>query len=280
MRQIRTFAVVEDGTGDRPLVFDPLTGAAHRGPQPLPRGRVAMDDQQVTGWPEERRAPLLAVSAPSRTFTDAHVALPALGQASIVAVNLLATGPDETLVRSARLLHRAGLLVTVTTNRPGLPRLAEDLAGVVHALRVRLHAPTEFEHDTLALPHQASYQQSLSGIRAAIDAGLPVQLLVEAPPPTVGDAGRLLLVDAAVHRAAQLGVCGLTLLPGPGSLAGRSTARGAARALEVRAHLLHRRSSTGLRVPVRIGVGRAERPASRVGTLAELGTATAAAEVA
>ncbi|MFB7865487.1 hypothetical protein [Streptomyces sp. NPDC056069] len=280
MRQTRTFAVRGDTTGNRPLVFDPLTGAAHRGPQPVPAGRVIMDHQQVTGWPEERRTPVLAVSGPSRLFTDQHQVLPALDRVGIIAVNLLATRLDEALVRSAEQLNRAGLLVTVTTNRPGLPSLAEELVGVVHALRVQLHAATEYEHDRAALPHQASYRQSLSGIRSAVDAGLPVQLLVEAPPPGAGDAERMLLVNAAVHRAAHLRVCGLTLLPRPGSSVVRPATHGTGQAPEVRARLLIQLGSTGLPVATRIGVGRAERPVSGLGALATLGSALTVADVA
>ena len=276
MRQTRIFAVVEDSTGSRPLVFDPLTGAAHRGPQPLPCGQVGMDEQQVTGWPEERRPPVLAVSAPSRMFTDAAAALPALQQAGIVAVNLLAAGLDETLVRSARLLNRAGLVVTVTTNRPGLPQLAEELAGAVHAVRVQLRAPTEGEHDRLALPHQARWAESLNGILSAVNAGLPVQLLVEAPPPGTPGTERLLLADAAAHRAVQLGVCGLTLLPRTGTPAVRPLGR----STEAGARLLHRRGSAGRPVATRIGIGRAERPMSGLGALAVLGAVHAVAEVA
>ncbi|CAM5278585.1 hypothetical protein BOQ63_001075 (plasmid) [Streptomyces viridifaciens] len=279
MTQTRAFAVA-GAASSRPLVFDPLTGAAHRGPQPLPTGRVAMDQQQVTGWPEEQSAPVLAVRGSSGLFTDPPRALPMLSRAGIVAVNLLATRLDDTLVCSARRLNEAGLLVTVTTNRPGLPRLAEDLVGVVHALRVQLHAPTECEHDKLASPHQATFQQSLTGIRSAVDAGLPVQLLLEAPLPGTGDAERLFLLDAAAHCAAQLRMCGLTLLPRPGGSAGRPTTCGAGQAPEARARLLHRRSSTGLQVPTRIGIGRAERPVSRLGALARLGTDPVLAEVA
>ncbi|MGA5819969.1 hypothetical protein ACPC54_19155 [Kitasatospora sp. NPDC094028] len=278
MRQTRTFAVIGDSTGSLPLVFDPLTGVAHRGSQPLPTGRVAMDHQQVTGWPEERRTPVLAVGGPSRLFTDQRHALPVLEGAGIVAVNLLAADLDEALVHSARWLSRAGLLVTVTTSRPGLPQLAEELTGAVHALRVQLRAPTEYEHDRLALPHQARWEESLNGVLFAVDAGLPVQLLVEAPPSGAQDTARLLLADAAARLAAQTGVCGLTLLLRPGALAVRSRRRGAGRTAEAETQLLPRRG-TG-RLAIRIGIGRAERAVSGLGPLTARGSALTPAGVA
>ncbi|GAA2255497.1 hypothetical protein GCM10010430_44140 [Kitasatospora cystarginea] len=258
MAQTRMFAAAAS-TGGTTLILDPTTGAAHQCPQPVTTGRAAMDHQQVTAWAEDKQTPMLAISGASQLFIDQHRVQQYLTRAGIVAVNLLADRLDNDLVRLAQRLNREdGLLVTVTTNQPGLPRLADALARTVHALRVRLHAPTESEHDRLTLPHQGTYQQSLSGIRAAVDAGVPVQLLVEAPPPSPRDAARAAFAVAAAHRALQLQVSGLTLLPRPGSAA-RPVSRVGWREPAGRTWLLRQVRTADLPVPTRVGIGRAER---------------------
>ncbi|MER7674154.1 hypothetical protein ABTY61_37635 [Kitasatospora sp. NPDC096128] len=203
---IRPFAIVP--CDDAVLVFDPATGAAHRNWQPLPTGRALMDSQQVTRWPEERAA--LSVRAVPELLSGP--VLERAAAAGVVAVDLTCRYRelDADLVALTGRIRARGLLVTLSTDRPGLEWLAPQLAWYVDALRVHLEAPTEADHDRQARPGAAAYAQALRGVRAAVDAGIATELVVPVPPQAGPDHHTV--IKNAAHRAGQLNAVGLTLV--------------------------------------------------------------------
>ncbi|MDH6111403.1 hypothetical protein P3T36_004557 [Kitasatospora sp. MAP12-15] len=264
---IRPFAVTVTPDGTL-LVLDPATSAAHRPCQPLTLGRALMGHQQVAGWAEVPSPPRLTVRTDAVRLTGP--VLEGLAASGAAAVDLC--GPcrelDDDLVVSARHLRlEHPFLVAVTTDRPYLERVAESLAGFVDAVRVRLLAPTEHEHDQKARQGQASYRQTLRGVRAAVDAGVPVELVMPMPPAVgSGSLSGTRRIEAAATRALQLRATGLTLLPAPlrkhpspttgarslqraGRLGGRQTVE----------RLLERADIPG-QVRVRVGSGRTAVP--------------------
>ena len=119
-----------------------------------------------------------------------------------------------------RLIAPGRMVVSVTTNGWFLARRAQDLAGRVDAIRVSLDAADRQTHDAIRGP--GSHKRALDGIRAAVGAGMAVQV------QTVVMARNLGSLQPVVDLAADLGAVGvsfLQLLPiGTGNTLGHAEA--------------------------------------------------------
>lgn len=220
----RVFRV--DGT----LVHDPLTGLTHQASSYLPSGRASLDPRTVTAWPRialgetGRRLPVSICWSPIvrcnlscpmclddtsvRELGRAHRARIAevIGASGVLGVDI--SGGEPLLLGDlpdlARSLTQAGRVVSVTTNGWHLNRRADELAGVLDAVRVSIDAPAARLHD--AWRGRGSFDRAVAGVRAATTAGLPVQiqtLLMRSSGSSLQE-----LVDLAK----DIGVAGLTFL--------------------------------------------------------------------
>ncbi|KJK55855.1 radical SAM protein [Saccharothrix sp. ST-888] len=226
---IRFFAAASiDGTT---VVHDPAVGSNHLPPQPVPLGRVALDERQVTAWPEadparlRPSAPLSMCWSPivrcnlscphclddktvreststERQTLAGHIAVSGVLGVDISGGEPLLLGDLPHLARAIREHGRA--VVSCTTNGWHLARRAEELTGALDAVRVSLDGATEATHDTWR--GEGSFQRAVTGIRAAVRAGLRVQLQMVLMRSTHREAQSLL------DLAAQLGAGGVTFL--------------------------------------------------------------------
>ncbi|WP_405007094.1 radical SAM protein [Kitasatospora purpeofusca] len=226
---IRMFAAATfDGTT---VVHDPAVGTNHLPPQPLPTGCVALDDQQVTAWPQADPAalaleyPLSMCWSPivrcnldcPQCLDDKSVRESTANERLTLAAHVAASGvlgvdisggeplllrdlPD--LARAIR--HRGTSVVSCTTNGWHLARRAEEVAGAFDAIRVSLDGATEATHDTWR--GQDSYRRAIAGIRAAAAEGLFVQVQMVLMQSNRHEAQELL------ELADRLGADGVTFL--------------------------------------------------------------------
>ncbi|MFD8783756.1 radical SAM protein [Kitasatospora sp. NPDC059599] len=229
---IRTFAAAM--YGDITVVHDPAVGTNHISPQPLPAGRVSLDDRQVAAWSLVDLAllALLALEFPlsmcwspivrcnlacPQCLDDKSVRESTAAERLTLARHIAASGilgvdisgGEPLLLRDlpdlALTIRRQGTsVVSCTTNGWHLARRAEEIAGAVDAIRVSLDGATEDTHDTWRGPN--SYQRAITGIHAAVDEGLLVQLQMVLMQSNKHEAQQL------VDLAAQLGAGGVTFL--------------------------------------------------------------------
>lgn len=222
---IRTYAA--EGT----LVHDPAAGLTHRAPEPLSQGRVWLDDAEVNDWPMvapadlNRTVPVSLCWSPivrcnlhcPQCLDDTSVAeLDATDRRRIAAVlsdtgvlGVDISGGEPLLLRDLPALARrvgAGgrTAVSVTTNGWHLARRAGELAEAVDAIRVSLDGPDEVSHDRIR--GAGSFIRAQGGIRAAVGAGIPLQI------QTVLMVSNRTVAQHMVDLAAALGVGGITFL--------------------------------------------------------------------
>ncbi|MFF2955872.1 radical SAM protein [Kitasatospora sp. NPDC057965] len=226
---IRTFAAATFGSTT--VVHDPAVGSNHLPPQPLPAGCVALDDQQVAAWPQPDLAdlaleyPLSMCWSPivrcnldcPHCLDDKSVGESTAAERRVLAGHIAASGVlgvdisggEPLLLRDlpdlARAIRRQGTsVVSCTTNGWHLARRAGELADALDAIRVSLDGATEATHDRWR--GEDSHRRALTGIRAAVDEGLFVQLQMVLMQSNMHEAQKLL------DLAARLGAGGVTFL--------------------------------------------------------------------
>ncbi len=143
---------------DGHLVHDPATGLTHHASEPLPAGRLRLEQTEMSSWP---------VVAPS----DLDRTMPAsLCWSPIVRCNLHCPQClDDTTVAELDAAARGRTAVSVTTNGWHLARRAEELAGAVDAIRVSLDGPDEASHDRIR--GAGSFARAHDGICPSARAG-------------------------------------------------------------------------------------------------------------
>ncbi|MDH6144139.1 sulfatase maturation enzyme AslB (radical SAM superfamily) [Kitasatospora sp. GP30] len=226
---IRTFAAAAiNGTM---VVHDPAVGTNHLPPQPLPSGRIALDEHQVAAWPEAQpgqltpKAPLSMCWSPivrcnlacPHCLDDKSVRESSAEERQQLAGHITASGvlgvdlsggeplllrdlPD--LAQAIRAGERA--VVSCTTNGWHLARRAQELAPALDAIRVSLDGATAATHDTWR--GTDSHSRAIDGTQAAVAAGLRVQFQMVLMRSTYHEA------QALLDLASQLGVGGVTFL--------------------------------------------------------------------
>lgn len=215
-----------DGT----LVHDPLTGLTHQAPSYLRSGRASLDPRTVTAWPRiapgetgrcvpvsicwspivrcNLSCPMCLDDTSVRELGRAHRAQIAevIGASGVLGVDI--SGGEPLLLGDlpdlARTLTKAGCVVSVTTNGWHLSRRADELAGVLDALRVSIDGPSAPLHD--AWRGRGSFDRAVAGVRAAAAAGLPVQI------QTVLMKSSSSSLQELVELAKDIGAAGLTVL--------------------------------------------------------------------
>ncbi|MFJ6141663.1 radical SAM protein [Kitasatospora sp. NPDC092286] len=226
---IRCFATAT--FGGTTVVHDPAVGTNHLAPQPIPAGRVFLDDRQVASWIEAELAKLQLTAPVSMCWSPivrCNLACPQclddrsvrestaderrslvdhIANSGILGVDI--SGGEPLLLRDLPDLARATCshntaVVSCTTNGWHLARRATELVGAVDAVRVSLDGATEATHDHWR--GADSYQHAVAGIRAAVAEGLPVQLQMVLMQANQHEA------QALLERAAHLGVGGVTFL--------------------------------------------------------------------
>lgn len=215
---------------DEALAHDPLTGLTYQAPSYLRSGRASLDPRTVTAWPRiapgetGRRMPVSICWSPIvrcnlscpmclddtsvRELGRAHRARIAevIGASGVLGVDI--SGGEPLLLGDlpdlARTLTQAGCVVSVTTNGWHLSRRANELAGVLDAVRVSIDGPAARLHD--AWRGCGSFDRAVAGVRAATTAGLPVQV------QTVLMRSSASSLQDLVDLAKDLGAAGVTLL--------------------------------------------------------------------
>ncbi|MGH3832436.1 MAG: radical SAM protein [Pseudonocardiaceae bacterium] len=216
---------------DGHLVHDPATGLTHRAPTSLPSGRVRREETEVSGWPVAAPPELNRVmpvslcwspivrcnlrcpqclddtSVPELGAADRERVARVLASAGVLGVDI--SGGEPLLLRDLPALARRVAVggrtaVSVTTNGWHLARRAEELAEAVDAIRVSLDGPDEASHDRIR--GAGSFTRAREGIRAAVSAGIPLQIQM------VLMASNYATAQQMVDLAAELGVGGVTLL--------------------------------------------------------------------
>lgn len=213
------------------LVHDPATGLTHLPPQPVPTGRLTLDDRDVTTWQiaapadQDRTTPLSLCWSPlvrcnlhcpqcldDTSVTEAgrperHRIAGVLAEADVLGVDISGGEPLllSDLADLARTVTAGGkAALSVTTNGWYLARRADELAEVIDAIRVSLDGPDPQSHDPIR--GEGSFVRAVDGLRAAHAAGLTVQAQMVLMASTKTHAQRM--IDLAVH----LGAGGLTFL--------------------------------------------------------------------
>lgn len=228
---IRIFGVAErDGTT---LVHDPATGLTHQPSQELPPGRHHLDDAEVGRWPIihssvcDGAVPVSVCWSPvtrcdlvcPHCLDDEHVTelgaaerrriARLIGAAGVLGVDIFGGEPLllGDLTDLADELTSAGCVVSITTNGWQLDRRAARLAGHVDAVKVSLDGSTAPIHD--ALRGKGAFKRAVAGIKAAVAAGLHVQVQSVLTASTRAHAQDL------VRLAYRLGAGGVTFLQQP-----------------------------------------------------------------
>lgn len=212
------------------LVHDPATGLTHLSEERLPVGRVLLDPRQVSSLPtiapRDHRGdvPLSICWSPvvrcnlrcphcldDKTVEEAGPADRAriarvIGAAGVLGVDISGGEPLHLgdLADLADILGSQGCVVSVTTNGWHLRRRAAALAEHIDAVRVSLDGPTAPAHDTWR--GEGSFSRAVDGIRAAVTAGMRVQI------QTVLMASTGTFAQEVVHLAGELGAGGVTFL--------------------------------------------------------------------
>ncbi|MGH3778365.1 MAG: radical SAM protein [Pseudonocardiaceae bacterium] len=216
---------------DRHLVHDPATGLTHRAPTPLPTGRVRREETEVSGWPVMapgqlgRTMPVSVcwspivrcnlhcpqclddTTVPELDATDRLRIAGVLAAAGVLGVDI--SGGEPLLLRdlpalAQRIAASGRTAVSVTTNGWHLARRAEELAEAIDAIRVSLDGPDQAGHDRIR--GTGSFTRAQEGIRAALSAGIPLQIQMVLMTSNHATAQQM------VDLAADLGAGGVTLL--------------------------------------------------------------------
>lgn len=244
------------------LVHDPATGLTHHAPNPVATGRVRWEQTEVSDWPvvapaELDRAMPVSVcwspivrcnlhcphclddtSVPELNKSDRGRIARVLAAAGVLGVDI--SGGEPLLLRDLPALAQqitAGghTVVSVTTNGWHLARRTDELAAAVDAIRLSLDAPDAASHDRLR--GAGSFARAQDGIRAAVSAGIPLQIQM------VLMASNHATTQQLVNLAADLGAGGVSLLQMLPLGAGRR------RPEEMLSDLAATRLLTGLQVP-------------------------------
>jgi len=215
---IRVFAAASGLDG---ILHDPATGATHYHPDRRPgadhAGRQLLDDHRLPVGAVDLERPIpvsvrwrLRVPATSGIGNRADAwqrVAGILADAGVLGVEI--GGGDPILLAGlpglARRITAGGrAVVSLTTTGRHLSGRADMLAGAVDAVRVTLDGPAVDPHRLHH--HPGSLRHTMEGIRAAVNAGLPVHLYSR----TIATRDR---VQTLINLAAQTGAGGLTLLP-------------------------------------------------------------------
>lgn len=216
--------------GQSTLVHDPATGLTHLSEERIPAGRVVLDPRLVSSLPtvvprdHHGDFPLSICWSPivrcnlqcphcldDKTVLEAGPADRArvaevIGAADVLGVDI--SGGEPLLLGDladlSRLLNRRGCVVSVTTNGWHLRRRAAALAEHIDAVRVSLDGPAASVHDVWR--GEGSFSRAVDGIRAAVTAGMRVQI------QTVLMASTRSFAQEVVYLAAELGANGVTFL--------------------------------------------------------------------
>ncbi|MFA1543529.1 radical SAM protein [Actinomadura monticuli] len=216
--------------GQSTLVHDPATGLTHLSEESIPAGRVVLDPRLVSSLPvvvprdHHGDFPLSVCWSPiircnlhcphcldDKTVPEAGPSERAriaevIGAAGVLGVDI--SGGEPLLLGDladlSRLLSRRGSVVSVTTNGWHLRRRAAALAEHIDAVRVSLDGPAALVHDVWR--GEGSFSRAVEGIRAAVTAGMRVQI------QTVLMGSTRRFAQEVVHLAAELGVNGVTFL--------------------------------------------------------------------
>jgi MoaA/NifB/PqqE/SkfB family radical SAM enzyme len=216
---------------DGDLVHDPATGLTHRAPDPMPTGRVHREQTEVSGWPVVAPAELdraMPVSVCWSPIVRCNLHCPqclddttvpeldgagrrriarVLASAGVLGVDI--SGGEPLLLRDLPTLARrvaAGgrTAVSATTNGWHLAHRAEDLTKALDAVRVSLDGPDEASHDRVR--GTGSFTRAREGIRAALAAGIPLQIQMVLMTSNHATAQQM------VDLVADLGAGGVTFL--------------------------------------------------------------------
>lgn len=213
------------------LVHDPATGMTHQAPDPQPTGRITLDDTIAGSWPVpapanlERDTPasvcwspivrcnlqcpqcLDDTTVPELGAEQRHRVASVLAEADVLGIDI--SGGEPLLLRDLPALLstiRDGghSVVSVTTNGWHLARRAAELAAWLDAIRISLDGPDAARHD--AIRGANSFTRAADGIRAAVAAGIPVQIQTVLMHRTAG------YLQDLVNLAHSLGAGGFTAL--------------------------------------------------------------------
>ncbi|KWW98582.1 Molybdenum cofactor biosynthesis protein MoaA [Carbonactinospora thermoautotrophica] len=224
----RVFAAAT--VGGRPVVHDPATGLTHLSPLRVHAGRHVLEEDAVACWPSISPADLdvaVPVSVCWSPIVRCNLACPhclddksvpeagtgermriagILAASGVLGVDI--SGGEPLLLRDlpdlARRLASGGIAVSTTTNGWHLARRASELVGAVDAIRVSLDGPDPARHD--AWRGRDSFARAVDGIRAAVEAGLRIQIQTVLMRSTWDSAQEM------VDLAATLGAGGVTFL--------------------------------------------------------------------
>lgn len=216
--------------GEATLVHDPATGLTHLSEERGPAGRVVLDPRLVASLPvvvpreQHGDFPLSICWSPvvrcnlhcphcldDKTVAEAGPVDRAriaevIGAAGVLGVDI--SGGEPLLLGDladlSRRLSRRGSVVSVTTNGWHLRRRAAALAEHIDAVRVSLDGPTASAHDVWR--GEGSFSRAVDGIRAAVTAGMRVQI------QTVLMGSTRNFAQEVVNLAAALGANGVTFL--------------------------------------------------------------------
>jgi MoaA/NifB/PqqE/SkfB family radical SAM enzyme len=220
---------------DGNLVHDPATGLTHQAPRPWSAGRLRLEQTEVSGWPAvspsdlDRTMPVSLcwspivrcnlhcpqclddTSVPEQSESDRSRIAGVLAASGVLGVDI--SGGEPLLLRDlpglARRVAGGGrTAVSVTTNGWHLRRRAAELAEAVDAIRVSLDGPDEDSHDRIR--GAGSFVRAQVGVRAAVAAGIPVQIQTVLMARTHANAQRMVDLAAAVGAG---GVTFLQMLP-------------------------------------------------------------------
>jgi molybdenum cofactor biosynthesis enzyme MoaA len=201
---IRTFRAIDHD--DLTVVHDPASGLTHRAPHSFAAGRFRLDTGDVSGWPVVAPAELagdLPLSVCWSPIVRCNLSCPyCLDDKTVTETGHSDRLPD--LPDLAEILTAAGCVVSVTTNGWHLRRRAPHLAAAIDAIRVSLDGPQAWIHD--AWRGLGSFDRAVAGIRAAVEASIPVQV------HTVLMASTYRYLQETVELAAELGAAGVTVL--------------------------------------------------------------------
>lgn len=211
------------------VIYDPLTGSTRLTSHP-DVGRITLSSRMIADLPEVHPGDLggtepvsvcwspivrcnLACSyclddkqVPELSRSERHAIAANLADSGVLGVDI--SGGEPLLLRELPelldTLVDGGHVVSVTTNGTHLERRAESLARRVDAIRVSLDGADAATHDSTR--GTGSFAKAVSGIRAAVGHGIPLQI------QTVVMRSTITRLPDIVDLADQLGALGVTFL--------------------------------------------------------------------